>query len=468
MIAPARRAALDVLQAVESRRADLPAAIADARQSLADERDRSLLVELVTGTVRWQGQLDLVIGHAARRPLSRLDPVVLAILRLGVYQLLHLDRVPAAAVVDDAVQMTRGARKTSAAGFVNAVLRTVSRTRRALPLPPRPALLPGGAPANREAALDYLSGTLSHPRWLVTRWLDRHGFAATEAWARFNNEPAALTLRANTLRIGRTALASRLVSHGVTARETAYAPDGLVVTAGNPLRTPLADEGVFVVQEEASQLVALLARAGPGERVIDTCASPGGKTLAMAAAMNGKGLLVAADVRSRRVDLLRRTLSQAGLSIPIIRLDLLAPLPFPAVFDCVFVDAPCSGLGIIRRDPEIRWRRTADDLVGLAAAQRRMLDHAARIVRPGGRLVYATCSSEPEENEAVVGEFVHQHRDFVPVEHAEVVAALPAAAAGLVGRSAEFRTWPWRDGLEAFFGVRLRRLPGAPRRDDHP
>jgi 16S rRNA (cytosine967-C5)-methyltransferase len=223
----------------------------------------------------------------------------------------------------------------------------------------------------------------------------------------------------------------------------------------------VADEGLFVVQEEASQLVALLARASPGERVIDTCSSPGGKTLAMAAAMNGRGLLVAADVRSRRVDLLRRTLAQAGLAIPVVQLDLLAPLPFAAVFDCVFVDAPCSGMGTIRRDPEIRWRRTAEDLVELAAAQRRMLDHAARIVRPGGRLVYATCSSEPEENEEVVGEFMHGHRDFVPRERAEVVAALPAAAAALVSSSAELRTWPWRDGLEAFFGAGLRRLSSA-------
>ena len=461
MIAPARRAALAVLQAVESRRADLPAAIAEARPTLDDERDRALLVELSTGTVRWQGQLDLVIGHAARRPLARLDPVVLAILRLGAYQLLHLDRVPAAAVVDDAVQMTRAARKASAAGFVNAVLRTVSRTRRALPLPPRPSLLPDGTPADRDTALDYLSGTLSHPRWLVARWLDRHGFVATEAWARFDNEPAPLTLRTNTLRIDRRSLAARLASSGVITRETAYAPDGLVVTAGNPLRTPSTDEGLFVVQEEASQLVALLALASPGERIIDTCASPGGKTLAMAAAMKGQGLLVAADVRSRRVDLLRRTLARAGPAVPIVQLDLMAPLPFPAVFDCVFVDAPCSGLGTIRRDPEIRWRRTPEDLVRLAAAQRRMLDHAARIVRPGGRLVYATCSSEPEENEEVVAAFLKDHATFALFDQRDV-AVLPRSSAALVSESAQLRTWPWRDGLEAFFAAGMRRAADAP------
>ena len=263
MIAPARVAALRVLQAVDTAGADLPSAIAHARTHLTDERDRALLIELTTGTLRWLGAIDHLIAHAARRPLTRIDPEVRDVLRLGIYQLLHLDRVPASAVVDDAVEMTRKAGKSSAAGFVNAVLRQVSRTRGALPLPRRPALADDGAPADREAALDYLSTTLSHPRWLVARWLDAHGFDAAERWVRFNNEPAPLTVRVNTLRTNRPAMAEALREHGVECRPTAVAPDGLVVTAGNPLHTPLAETGLFLLQDEASQAVALLALASP-------------------------------------------------------------------------------------------------------------------------------------------------------------------------------------------------------------
>jgi 16S rRNA (cytosine967-C5)-methyltransferase len=460
MIAPARTAALRVLQAVGASRADLPAAIAQARTHLADERDRALLVELATGTLRWLGAIDHLIGHAANRPLARLDPAVRDILRLGIYQLLHLDRVPASAVVDDAVKMTRQAGKSSAAGFVNAVLRQVSRTRAALPLPRRPAVDADGVPVDREAALDYLATTLSHPRWLAARWLDTHGFEAAVRWARFDNEAAPLTLRANTLRTSRVALDETLRAHGVECRHTAVAPDGLVVTHGNPLHTPVAESGLFILQDEASQAVACLSLAAPLERVLDSCASPGGKSVAIAAGVGAEGLVVAGDVRGRRTDLLRQTLTRAGTDrVEIVQIDLMAPLPFGPVFDCVFVDAPCSGLGTIRRDPEIRWRRTPDDLARLAASQVRMLGHAAAAVGPGGRLVYTTCSSEPEENEQVVAAFLERTVEFAPLEREAIVDRVPAAVGDLINASGQFRSWPWQHGLEAFFGAVLVRRP---------
>jgi 16S rRNA (cytosine967-C5)-methyltransferase len=454
MIAPVRIAALRVLQAVDADRADLPEAIARARTHLADERDRALLVELTTGTLRWLGTIDHLIVQAAKRPLARLDPAVRDVLRLSIYQLLHLDRVPASAVVDDAVELTRKAGKSSAAGFVNAVLRAVSRTRAALPLPPKPALGTDGTPEDRERALEYLSTTLSHPRWLVARWMDAHGFAATERWAQFNNDPAPLTLRANTLRTTRVALQEALAAHGVECRLTVTAPDGLVVTAGNPLHTPLAGNGVFVLQDEASQAVACLSLAAPGERVLDTCASPGGKSAAMAAAVGARGAVVAGDFRRRRIDLLRQTLSRVGAGrASVVQLDLRGPLPFGPVFDCVFVDAPCSGLGTIRREPEIRWRRAPGDLAPLAAAQLGMLGHAAGAVRPGGRLVYTTCSSEPEENEAVVAAFLARSARFARMDRVSLLDGLPTPIGHLIDDAGHLRSWPWRHGLEAFFGA---------------
>lgn len=444
MIAPARLAAYEILSAVSAGRADLPAAIVHARGSLHDDRDRALAAEIATGVQRWRGALDHLIVTFAKRPLHRLDPEIVEILRIGVYQLLHLTRVPAAAVVDDAVKMARRAGKGSASGFVNALLRTISRKRAALPLPARPA-----DPADSGAAIDYLSITLSHPRWLAARWLERFGLDRAERWMTFDNQPAPLTLRANRIHTTPGALREQLAARDVTVHPGRFAPDALVVDDGQPLRDPGAGAGGFVVQDEASQLVALLAGPSPGGLVLDTCASPGGKATAFAAATSG--LVVACDVRPRRMALLARTVAATGAAnVRLVQADVTRPLPFFSGFSCVVVDAPCSGLGTLRRDPDIRWRRHERDLAALAAAQRQMLANAAQAVAPGGRLVYATCSSEPEENEEVAAAFLLDTSGFVPISAA---AAHPAIPAAVVDSRGHLRTSPDAHGLEAFFGA---------------
>jgi len=446
VISPARIAAFEILSAVSAGSADLPTAIAFARNSLRDDRDRALAAEIASGVQRWRAALDHLIVQFSKRDISRLDPEVVEILRLSAYQLLHLTRVPASAVVDDAVNLTGRAGKRSASGFVNAVLRTISRRRESLPLPARPA-----NPSDREAVLDYFSITLSHPRWLAARWLDRFGFEAAEAWQSFNNSPASLTLRANRLRTTPQELTARLAEDAVKVHPATYAPDGLIVDEGYPLRGAGLDQGWFVVQDEASQLVPLLAGEQVAASVLDTCASPGGKTTALSAAMGGKGLLVACDVRERRVDLLRRTVAAAGASnVRIVQADLLKPLPFASTFDCVLVDAPCSGLGTLRRDPDIRWRRREGDLVTFAAAELTMVQQAAERVAPGGRLIYATCSSEPEENEGVADAFLATTPAFEPVS---ARGAHPLLADALIDTRGHLRTEPHQHGLEAFFGA---------------
>jgi 16S rRNA (cytosine967-C5)-methyltransferase len=451
MIAPARRAAYDVLRAVNSGRADLPAALARVRGSLSDERDRALAGEIATGTLRWQGAVDAVIAAFIKRPVAKLDPEVLDVLRMTAFQLLHLDRIPASAAVNDAVNLVSKAGKKSASGLVNAVLRRISRERAHLPLPPRPNPDERTSESSRGAAIAYLSTTLSHPEWLVTRWLDRYGFEATEAWATFNNIPGGLTLRANSLRITREALAARLDETGVATEPARFAPDGLYVRTGNPLLTPLAAEGLFSVQDESSQLVAQLTAVTDGERVLDACASPGGKTTAMAAAMHDRGVIVASDLRGRRVDLLRRTVRAAGAtSVRVVQADVSGVLPFHPGFDCVLLDAPCSGLGTIRRDPDIRWRRSADDFDHLANVQAAMLARAAAVIRPGGRLIYATCSSEPEEDESVVARFLGGHPEFVSAPE-----RIPAALHPFLTPDGYFRTFPFRHHLEPFFAAML-------------
>ena len=433
MIAPARVAAYQILRAVSAGTADLPAAIHSTRDRLPAERDQALAAEIATGVQRWRAALDHLIVEFSRRPIDRLDPEVVDILRLTAYQLTHLTRVPASASVDDGVELTKRAGKRSAAGFVNAVLRT---------LPPRP-----DRGTDRSAALAYLSVTLSHPLWLVARWLDRLGFDRTEAWCRFNNHPAPLTLRANRLRLDPMELTRRLAAEGVEVRPGRFAPDALLVESGHPLRGSREGDCWFIVQDEASQLIPLMA-AAPGLRVLDACAAPGGKTTALAAAMGNAGLLVACDVRHRRIELLRKTVSAAGAT------NVRNPLPFSRPFDTVLVDAPCSGLGTLRRDPDIRWRRRESDLVALAAAESTMLGHAAEAVAPGGRLIYATCSSEPEENDAVVVAFLASHPQYSLVDARIAAPHLPQA---VVDDRGFLRTEPDRHDLEAFFGAVLER-----------
>jgi 16S rRNA (cytosine967-C5)-methyltransferase len=453
MIAPARVAAFEILSAVSAGRADLSSAIAHARTTLKDERDRALASEIATGVQRTRASLDHLIVQFSKRPIDRLDSEILEILRLSIYQLLHLTRVPAAAVVDDAVNLAGRVGKRSAAGFVNAVLRTLARRRSSLPLPQRPA-----DPRDRAHALDYLSVTLSHPRWLAERWYERLGFAAAERWMQFNNTPAPLTLRANRLRITPENLRVRLASLDIAVAAGSYAPDALVVESGHPLRGSGGDEGWFVVQDEASQLVALLAGAHPGRRVLDACASPGGKATAIAAALDEDGRLVACDVRDRRISLLSRTVKTTGAANALlVQADLLSALPFRAEFDTVMVDVPCSGLGTLRRDPDIKWRRHEPELAALAAAELRMLRHAAEVVRPGGRLVYATCSSEPEENEGVADAFLRDAPEFAAVDASRAHPALPPA---VVDERGHLRTAPDRHGLEAFFGAVFERRRG--------
>jgi 16S rRNA (cytosine967-C5)-methyltransferase len=458
MISPARVAAYDILCSVSAGRADLPSAIAYTRSSLADDRDRALAAEISAGVQRWRAALDYLIVTFAKRKLDHLDPEVVEILRLSAYQLLYLTRVPAAAVVDDAVNLAGKAGKRSASGFVNAVLRTVSRSRKALPLPPRP-----DKTDDRDAALEYFSITLSHPRWLAARWYDRLGFDAAEAWMKFNNTSAPVTLRVNRLKASVEQLEARLRKRDVTVRPGEFAPGALIVESGYPLResintaepgnagNPGNNDGLFVVQDEASQLVSLLAGAAPGPRVLDACASPGGKATAIASSLGANGRLVACDLRDRRIDLLQRTVRASGATnIWMVQADLLASLPFTPVFDCVVVDAPCSGLGTLRRDPDIRWRRTEADLATLADAQRKMLRHAAQVVAPGGRLVYATCSSEPEENEDVAAAFLAESPAFREFDARRAHPLLPES---VVDAKGHLRTAPDHHHLESFFGA---------------
>jgi 16S rRNA (cytosine967-C5)-methyltransferase len=451
MSAPARVAAFHALRAVETGRLDLPAALAASRTHLADPRDRALAADIVQGTLRWQRTLDALVAATTRTGRAPADADVLCVLRLSVYQLLHLDRVPASAVVDDAVDLTRHARRGQSTGFVNACLRSLLRRRHRPDLPSRPL-----ATHSREAAVAYLGITHSHPDWLVERWLDRYGFDAAETWVQFNNRTPAPTLRTNSGRYSRAEVQAWLAARGVVTRDTRVAPHGLVVESSDDSRVLHEPSDRFVVQDEASQLVAMLVGASPGDRVLDLCAAPGGKTTAMAAEMDERGLIVACDVRARRVRLLQASLNAAATrTARAVHVERAGPLPFGVAFDRVLVDAPCSGLGTLRRDPDVKWRRTEAALADFALVQRDILERAAPCVRPGGRLVYATCSSEPEENDAVVRGFLAAHPEFQLDRRRD---QCPPAVTPLLDDDGILRTLPHRDELDAFYAAPLVRL----------
>lgn len=442
-VSQARYEALAILVRVEQDRAFADIALEHAldRADL-DARDAGLCTELVYGTLRWQRHLDWRLGPHLRRGLPKLDPWVRALLRLTAYQVYFLDRVPRWAAVDEAVSLARlKSRVPGPAEFVNAVLRSLTRASGAPPLP--------------AAAVEAAGVRWSFPDWIAARWIARHGQTEAEALMAASNERPPVTVRANRLRTSRDALASRLREEFADSRESTLVPEGLVLRGGSPARLRAFSEGRCTIQDEASMAVARLLDPQPGEAVADCCAAPGTKTTHLAELMDDRGAILAIDPQAARLQLVERAAERLGVSIIETRVggaETLAPR-WPARFDRVLVDAPCSNLGVLRRNPEVKWRRTEADLRRLQAKQREILAAAATMARPGGVLVYATCSMEPEENEHVVEPFLAAHPEWA-IEP-------PAAHADATEPSGFVRFLPHRHGTDGFTAIRLRRAAGA-------
>jgi 16S rRNA (cytosine967-C5)-methyltransferase len=408
-------------------------------------RDRGLATELVLGTLRWQRWLDWQLAGVCRRPLDALAPWLRALLRVSAYQLAHLARVPAHAAVHEAVELAKGRRPRGAETLVNGVLRAL--TARPLPWPEPDA---PGDPA------EALALRLSQPTWLVRRWWARFGPTETEALARVLNTPPPLVVRVNTLRATPAEVEVALARTGAGVTPGRFAPEALVLAgAGDPRELPPLVEGLAAVQDEAAMVVGHALDPRPGETVADVCAAPGTKTTHLAALMGNRGRVLAADPQPRRVARLREACRRLGVTIAEVReadAGTLARDVGP-VCDRVLVDAPCSNLGVIRRNPDGKWRRHEADLERLAAVQGAILDAAAGLVRPGGIVVYATCSLEPEENEAVVGAFRLRRPAFAPDP---LPPSVPVACREAPDR---LRMTPHRHGSDGFTAHRLRRRP---------
>ncbi len=391
----ARAAAFTALWRVEAREsyADL---VRDElmRREHADARERALTAELVYGVLRWRMLLDFFLEQAADRRMKKVERKARIALRLGAYQLL-MTRVPDAAAVNESVALA----PAEARGFVNAVLRALARGRETLQGPETIA-----DPVERLAIAE------SHPRWMVEEWIARLGCEGAAELCRANNRRPGLTLRVNTARMGREALIRLLDKAGVAAKAGKYSPLAVRIEEGGaPAELPGFGDGLFAVQDEASQLAALVLGPRPGEMVLDACAAPGTKSLMLIELMGAQGRVIAVDVHEGRLKRMAAEARRLGArNVTRIAADASGPIALPqrfqgARFDRALVDAPCTGLGTIRRRPEIKWRRTAGDAAERAALQRRILMNVAGLVKPGGALVYSTCTFTREENEEVVG-----------------------------------------------------------------
>ena len=421
----ARRAALEVLRDV-GRGRPLDAALAETLRALPDQ-DRRLAHELAAGVLRGRTGLDRRLAPLVPRGLARVDPAVRDVLRLGAYQLTSLDRVPPHAAVGTSVELAREAAGARAAGFVNAVLRRLGEANRETPTVER----------------DGLAERYSHPAWLVRRWESRLGREATERLLQWNNARPRLVLQPARVPLDR--IVTELRAAGV-AVEPAPHHAGVVVDASRPDRLPGYSAGDFTVQDPAQSLVARYAEVSAGAVVYDACAAPGGKTIGLARA---GARVISADLHPTRLRRLRENLARAGSGREMA---LVADAERPPVrpVDAVLLDAPCLGTGTFARHPDARWRVTLAALATLSARQAALLSAVADRVRPGGLLVYSTCSLEPEENGEQVERFLREHPEFEREPPADFPAALLTDAGDLM-------TLPHRDGMDGAYAARLRR-----------
>jgi 16S rRNA (cytosine967-C5)-methyltransferase len=432
--APARACAYAVIRRVFEDGAYADRALhGEARRHRLDPRDRALATRLAYGVVQRRATLDHVIAQLAGRPVERLEPAVRAALRLGVLQLVFLDRVPAHAAVRESVEL---AKQTSrgGAGLVNAVLRRAAREAPAIV-----ASLPDAAPG--EAAIKH-----SYPLWIAELWFDALGPDEARALMAAGNEPAEAAVRVNALKTDHLDLP-------VPTRPADHLPEGLIVDAPfDAFASPQWEQGLFMPQSCAAMAVARALDPQPGERILDLCAAPGGKTTHLAALIGNQGRITAVERHEGRAKALRRTAERMGATCVEVRTaDATTPLQ-TGDYDRVLVDPPCSDLGTLAARPDVRWRKHAETPAALAVTQERILDRAAAALRPGGVLVYSTCTISPAENEQTIAAFLERRGDFA---HDRLPSDLPVWDHPIVPGC--LQTLPHRHGTDGFFIARLRR-----------
>ena len=442
----ARRLASEILLKVDTQKAYADILLDHALKSAVnDERDRSLLTEIVYGTLRWRGKIDAKLNRHLRRPLAQTDPFIRNLLRATLYQIIFLNKVPAYAAVNEAVELAK-LRGGQAAGFVNGVLRNFLRHTDKV-----------GEQGQNDQTAGSLAEQFSHPEWLVRRWLADFTVEETTALMRANNEKAPLVVRVNSLKCAREELLERFRIAEIDAKPTEWSPQGISVLSGPTVaELPGFVAGLFLVQGEASQLVTYLLAPQPGGRILDACAAPGGKSTHIAEMIRDDGEVITLDTSARGIDRISENVARLQLkTIHAVRGDASRNLAsaVAVTYDRILVDAPCSGLGTLRSHPEIKWQRDESDIKRLCQLQSRILSNVAGYLKPGGVLVYSTCTLTKDENEWVVGTFLREHAEF---ELEDAARYLPDEARHMARRK-YFQTLPHRDNTDGFFAARMRK-----------
>lgn len=422
-VSVARRIAFDVLRRVESEGAYASDVLHAELGANVESADAALATELTLGVLRWRRLLDCFLDRQLKKPVERLDLAVALALRLGLYQLRFLEKIPARAAVHESVELVKRARKSSAAPLVNAILRRAAAEAK----PPAEKFLPPNLPP-----AERLSILHSHPTWIVERWLARLGEPATLALLKANNQTPRLACAVHDP-VQRDAIIRELEKSGLRIEPGHLLKSAFAASGGSPARTEAFRAGKISIQDEASQAIPLLLGVCPGDHVLDLCAAPGGKTPPLARAAGSAGMIIAADRHAHRLRAMQAQFARLGLAgVHLVELDAAQSLPFRIKFNRILLDAPCSGTGTLARHPEIRWRLRPEQLAEFHALQLRMLRNALAHLAPGGRLVYSTCSIEPEENEDAVAEALQASPSVRRVPTSDAARALaPHLAPGM-------------------------------------
>ena len=413
-----------------------------------DGRDRAFISHLFLGVLRWRLRLDWVIEENLDFPIRKVAPPVLNILRLALYQVLFMSRVPESAAVDEAVKQAKRSQPRHVASFVNGILRNICRRKDS-------ALFPD--PGKDRVA--YLSRFHSYPQWLVVKWIREWGMKTTEDLLAAGNRIPVLVLRTNQLKLSRQGLVEHLKGERIIATPTRFSPQGLRVEdlSGRVDEVPSFREGLFQVQDEAAQVASFLLAPQPGDAVLDVCAGLGGKSTHLAEMMRDRGKVIALDRDAGRL-----------LSLEVNRVRLGARKVFPlladatqdvsllfrARFDAIMVDAPCSGLGVLSRHPDAKWNKSEESVRRLADLQVTMISRAVPVLKKGGRLLYVVCTLSKEENEEVVRRSLASHAELTLCDLREQA---PGWARDLIDEAGFFRTFPHRHGMDGFFAALFRK-----------
>lgn len=407
--------------------------------------DRSFVTEMVYGAVKWKLTLDRVIAAYSNLKIEKLSPWILNILRLGAYQILYMSRVPESAACNESVNLAGRYGHKGSMGFVNAVLRNIARN--------GPGMV---IPSKEDDPAGYLNVRYSYPKWLAEKFISLFGAAFAEELLDAGNGTPELTIRTNTLRVKPEELIKLLGGEGVEAEAGRYAGEAVRIKSSVSVsRLEAFKNGLFQVQDESSMLPARVLAPEPGDMVFDACSAPGGKATHIAQLMKNMGIIIAGDVHEHKLKLIEDAASRLG--IDIIKTELHdAGVPdrqYERAFDRVLLDAPCTGLGIVRRKPDIKWARETKDIVSITALQKKLIHTVSERVKPGGILVYSTCTVLPEENEDIIRDFLNVTEDF---EQDDISPFLPDGLA-VYAKGCMLQLYPNRDGVDGFFIARLRR-----------